>query len=334
MGQKNKNIDISVIVPIYNEEQTIFELYSRLQKAVSQISKEYELIFVNDGSKDHSLLELLKLTEQDAHVFYINFSRNFGHQIAVTAGLDASNGQAVVIIDGDLQDPPELITDLYAKYKEGYEVVYAKRKERKGESAFKKVTAKLFYRILKRITDIDIPLDTGDFRLIDRKVVNYLNQMPEQNKFLRGQIAWLGFKQTEVLFNRDKRKYGKTGYSLGKMLRFAMDGITSFSDKPLQLVTKLGFAISFLSFIIILYAIYSHFILDRTITGWTSLIISSMFIGGVQLISIGVIGEYISRINKNVLKRPLYIVEKTNCEKTNCEKSTTHNNAYEQWRGL
>lgn len=312
MEEKNKNIDISVIVPIYNEEKIISELYSRLQRTVSQISKNYELIFINDGSKDHSLLELLKLSDQDPRVFYINFSRNFGHQIAVTAGLDASYGQAVVIIDGDLQDTPELITDLYAKYKEGYEVVYAKRKERKGESAFKKVTAKLFYRTLKRITAIDIPLDTGDFRLIDRKVVNYLNQMPEQNKFLRGQIAWLGFKQTEVLFNRDKRKYGKTGYSLGKMLRFAMDGITSFSDKPLQLVTKLGLIISFVSFIIILYAIYSHFILDRTITGWTSLIISSMFIGGVQLISIGVIGEYISRINKNVLKRPLYIIEKSN----------------------
>ena len=316
----NNNIDISVIVPIYNEEQIISELYNRLQSTVSQISKSYELIFVNDGSKDQSLKELLKLSEQDPRVFYINFSRNFGHQIAVTAGLDASNGKAVVIIDGDLQDPPELITDLYAKYKEGYEVVYAKRKERKGESAFKKVTAKIFYRTLKRITAIEIPLDTGDFRLIDRKVVNYLNQMPEQNKFLRGDIAWLGFKQTEVLFNRDTRKYGKTGYSLGKMLRFAMDGITSFSDKPLQVVTKTGFAISFVSFVIILYAIYSHFILDRTITGWTSLIISSMFIGGVQLISIGVIGEYISRINKNVLKRPLYIVEKTNCE-----KSTTHN---------
>ena len=235
--------------------------------------------------------------------------------------MDATKGKAVVIIDGDLQDPPELIIDLFKKYQEGYDVVYAKRKERKGESVFKKVTAKLFYRTLKRITAIDIPLDTGDFRLIDRKVVNYLNQMPEQNKFLRGQIAWLGFKQTEVLFNRDTRKYGKTGYTLGKMLRFAMDGITSFSDKPLELVTKLGFTISFVSFIIILYAIYSHFILDRTITGWTSLIISSMFIGGVQLISIGIIGEYISRINKNVQKRPLYIIENTNCK-----MSTTHNN--------
>jgi glycosyltransferase involved in cell wall biosynthesis len=321
MEEKNKNVVISVIVPIYNEQQIIHELYLRLQKTVSQISENYELIFVNDGSKDHSLLELLKLSEKDSRVFYINFSRNFGHQIAVTAGLDASKGKAVVIIDGDLQDPPELISELFQKYQEGYEVVYAKRKKRNGESVFKKITAKLFYRTLKRITSIDIPLDTGDFRLIDRIVVNYLNQMPEQNKFLRGQIAWLGFKQTEVLFDRDKRKYGKTGYSIIKMLRFAMDGITSFSDMPLKLVTKLGFTISFVSFIIILYAIYSHFVLNQTITGWTSLIISSMFIGGVQLISIGVIGEYISRMNKNILKRPLYIIENTNYKKT-----TTHNN--------
>ncbi len=315
MAEKNKkHVDISVIIPIYNEEPIIPELYHRIQKTVVKISEQYELIFINDGSKDHSLLELLKLTEVDHRVFYINFSRNFGHQIAVTAGLDACNGKAVVIIDGDLQDPPEAIAELYAKYKEGYDVVYARRAERRGESIFKKFTAKLFYRILQRITSINIPLDTGDFRLIDQKVVQYLKLMPEQNKFLRGQIAWLGFKQTQVLFNRDKRKYGKTGYSLNKMLQFAMDGITGFSDKPLQLVTKLGFIISSISFIIILYAIYSHFILNRTITGWTSLIISSMFIGGVQLISIGVIGEYISRINKNVLNRPLYIVEQSNLD--------------------
>ncbi len=226
--------------------------------------------------------------------------------------MDVCKAKAVVIIDGDLQDPPELITAMYTKYKEGYEVVYAKRAQRKGESLFKKSTAKLFYLVLKQITSINIPLDTGDFRLIDQKVVHYLKQMPEQNKFLRGQIAWLGFRQTQVLFNRDKRKYGKTGYSFSKMLHFALDGITGFSDKPLQMVTKFGFIISFFSVVIILYAFYSHFILDSTITGWTSLIISSMFIGGVQLVSVGVIGEYISRINKNVLKRPMYIVEKSN----------------------
>ena len=317
-------IELSVIIPVYNEEQIIPELYQRLRDAAIQITEHYELIFVNDGSKDRSILELVKLTEADNKVFYINFSRNFGHQIAVTAGLDACHGKAVVIIDGDLQDPPELIPELYAKYQEGFEVVYAKREERKGESWFKKITAKLFYRILKKLTSIDIPLDTGDFRLIDRKVVDYLKLMPEQNKFLRGQIAWLGFKQTQVLFNRDKRKYGKTGYPLSKMLQFAMDGITGFSDKPLQFVSKLGFVISGISFLIILYAIYSHFILNQTITGWTSLIVSTMFIGGVQLISIGVIGEYISRINNNVRKRPLYIVSESNLGDENQEKHSAN----------
>lgn len=306
------NVELSVVVPIYNEEKTIPELFRRLNESVSQITESFELIFVNDGSKDSSLDELLKLSEAEGRVFFINFSRNFGHQVAVTAGLNHAKGKVVVIIDGDLQDPPELIPELFAKYKEGFQVVYAKRKKRDGESFFKKFTAKLFYRILKRITQIDIPVDTGDFRLIDRRVVDYLKQMPEQNIFLRGQIAWLGFKQTFVFFDRDKRKYGKTGYSFSKMLSFAMNGITGFSDQPLLFVGKMGLAISFLSFLVILYAVFSHFVLERTITGWTSLIVSSMFIGGVQLISIGIIGEYISRINKNVQNRPLFIVESTN----------------------
>jgi len=304
--------DISIVVPIFNEEKNIPILYDRLKKVADAISPNHELIFVNDGSKDASFLELMRLAEKDEHVFYINFSRNFGHQIAVTAGLDYSKGEAVVIIDGDLQDPPELIPELYAKYKEGYEVVYAQRIKRKGESWFKKVTAKLFYRILKKITHIDIPVDTGDFRLIDRKVVECLKQMPEQNKFLRGQIAWIGFKQTGVYFERHERIHGKTNYPFSKMLKLALDGITGFSDKPLAFVTKAGLFISVISFLIILYAIFSHFVLDRTIKGWTSLIISTMFIGGIQLISIGIIGEYVSRINKNVLNRPLYIVGKTN----------------------
>lgn len=305
-------IELSVVIPVFNEEKNILLLFERLSASVSEITDKYELIFVNDGSKDNSLLELLKLSEQNEHVYYINFSRNFGHQIAVTAGLDASRGKAVVIIDGDMQDPPELIPELYAKHKEGFEVVYAQRKKRDGDSFFKKITAKYFYRTLKKLTSVDIPLDTGDFRLIDRKIVDNLKQMPERNKFLRGQIAWLGYRQTSVLFDRDKRMHGESGYPLSKMLKFAMDGITSFSGKPLAFVTRIGFGISILSFLIILYAIYSHFILHRTITGWTSLIISSMFIGGVQLISIGIIGEYISRINNNVLQRPLYIVERTN----------------------
>ena len=303
---------LSIIIPIYNEEKIIPELYQRLTNAAKEITSDYELIFINDGSKDRSILELINLSQQDSKVYFINFSRNFGHQIAVTAGIDYCKGDAVVIIDGDLQDPPELIPEMYRKHQEGYEVVYAQREKRAGETYFKKITAQLFYRTLKKLTSVDIPLDTGDFRLIDRKIVEALKNMPEQNKFLRGQIAWLGFNQTSVVFNRDKRKHGKSGYPLSKMIKFALDGITGFSDKPLEYVSRLGFIISGLSFLIILYAIFSHFFLKQTITGWTSLIISSMFIGGVQMISIGIIGEYIARINKNILNRPLYLIQNTN----------------------
>ena len=309
-----QTVELSIVVPIFNEEQNLPELHRRLSDAARAITPSYEIVFVNDGSRDESRSILQILSQRDEHVYYIHFSRNFGHQIAVTAGLDRCRGKSVVIIDGDLQDPPEVIPELYKKHKSGYDVVYARRSERKGETWFKRATAKLFYRVLRRSTAIDIPLDTGDFRLIDRKVVDALKKMPEQNKFLRGQIAWLGFRQGEVLFSRDKRRYGKTGYPLSKMLRFAMDGITAFSDRPLKLVTAMGFAISFLSFAIIVYAMYSHFVLLRTITGWTSLIISSTFIGGVQLLSIGIIGEYISRMNKNILNRPLYVVESSNLE--------------------
>ena len=314
MNDVLKSPEISIVVPLYNEEKNIRLMYDRLVSSILKITSNFEIIYVNDGSKDNSFLELVKLSNEDERVKYINFSRNFGHQIAVTAGLDYSKGAAVVIIDGDLQDPPEVILEMYAKHKEGFEVVYGQRLKRKGDNFFKKITAKYFYRILKKITNINIPVDTGDFRLIDRKIVNDLKNMPEQNKFLRGQIAWLGYSQTSVFFERDERKFGETGYPFSKMLKFALDGITGFSDVPLQFVTKTGIFISFISFLVILYAIFSHFILERTITGWTSLIISSMFIGGVQLISVGIIGEYISRINKNVQNRPLYIVSETNAE--------------------
>ena len=312
MNDVLKSMEISIVVPLYNEEKNIRLMHDRLVSSILKITSNFEIIYVNDGSNDNSFLELLKLSNEDERVKYINFSRNFGHQIAVTAGLDYSKGAAVVIIDGDLQDPPEVIPEMYAKHKEGFEVVYGQRLKRKGDNFFKKITAKYFYRILKKITSINIPLDTGDFRLIDQKIVKDLKNMPEQNKFLRGQIAWLGYRQTSVFFERDERKFGETGYPFSKMLKFALDGITGFSDVPLQFVTKTGIFISFISFLVILYAIFSHFILERTITGWTSLIISSMFIGGVQLISVGIIGEYISRINKNVQNRPLYIVSESN----------------------
>jgi dolichol-phosphate mannosyltransferase len=229
------------------------------------------------------------------------------------AGIIKSRGNAVVLIDGDLQDPPELIRDLYAEYKKGNKVVNAKRIQRIGETWFKKATANMFYRTLKKITSFDIPLDTGDFRLISREVVNHLISMGESSKFLRGQIAWLGFRQTSVEFERQERKAGKTKYTLRKMLRFAMDGITSFSNFPLQIATFLGFLFSVIAFFIILYALYSKFILEEVVTGWTSIMISSMFIGGVQLLCIGIIGEYISRISADVKKRPSYVIEETNC---------------------
>jgi len=311
MDNKNE-IELSIIVPVYNEQDSLDELYNRISGAARKITEHYELIFINDGSKDHSLYKLMELSKADRRVFYINFSRNFGHQIAVTAGLDCCCGNAVVIIDADLQDPPELIPEFYQKHKEGYEVVYAKRARRKGESWFKLVTAKIFYRILERITTIKIPVDTGDFRLMDKKIVEYLRLMPEQNKFLRGQIAWLGFKQTYIEYTRDERKYGETGYPFKKMLRFAIDGITSFSDLPLRLVTQAGIFMSIFSFLAIVYTIYGHYVLKNTITGWSSLIISTVFFGGIQLVSIGVLGLYISRINRNIINRPLYIIKSTN----------------------
>jgi len=304
--------DIAIIIPVYNEEGNLQALYGRVKKTISSISENYQIIFINDGSTDDSLPKILAFAEENPKVFYINLSRNFGHQIAVSAGLEYCNAKCTVIIDSDLQDPPELIAELYAKHKEGFDVVYAKRRKRDGESFLKKFTAKLYYRALRRLVPFDIPLDAGDFRLLTKKVVNSINKMPEQNKFLRGQIAWLGFEQSYVLFDRETRKHGKSGYTYSKMFRLAFDGITSFSDKPLLFVSRLGFIISIFSFLVIIYAIFSHYVLKETITGWTSLIISAAFIGGIQLLSVGVIGEYISRINVNVKKRPLYIIDSAN----------------------
>lgn len=313
-------MDISAIIPVFNEQGNVLEIYKRMTKVLESISKEYEIIFVNDYSRDNSLEIIKDLYNRDKHIRYLSFSRNFGHQIAVSAGLDYSKGEAVVIIDGDLQDPPELIPDMYSKYKEGYKVVYAKRKSRKGETWFKKISSKIFYRILQRLTSIDIPVDVGDFRLIDKKIVKHLRDMPEKSKYIRGQIAWMGYRQTYVEYIRDPRLYGETGYPLRKMIRFAIDGITSFSDKPLKIATGLGLIVSFISFLVILYALIAHFYLNITITGWTSLIISIMFIGGIQLITIGIIGEYISRINNDIRNRPLYIIEESSSQEEKEEK--------------
>jgi dolichol-phosphate mannosyltransferase len=306
------SIELSIIIPIYNEEGNIPILYNRLKSVADGIGVSYELIFINDGSKDASLPLIINLANQDSNVKYINFSRNFGHQIAVTAGIDHCSGNAIAIIDADLQDPPELIQDLYNKMKDGFQVVYARRNSRSGESFMKKFTAKMFYRILARITSIKIPVDTGDFRIMDRKIVEVLKQMPEQQKYLRGQIAWAGFNQTYIMYDRNERNAGETGYTYKKMIRFALDGITGFSNLPLKIATMAGFVVSGITFIISLYALYSRFVSKDYVPGWTSLILAVLFIGGVQLITIGLIGEYISRISANVRKRPLYIVNNKN----------------------
>lgn len=311
-SQDMPEYDISVVVPVFNETPLILELYTRLTKAVQSVSGNYELLFINDGSNDDTLSIIKEISEKDNRVHYLSFSRNFGHQIAVSAGLNHCAGNAVIIIDADLQDPPELIKDLYLKMKEGYDVVYAKRRSRQGESFMKKLTAKLFYRILSTITSIHIPLDTGDFRIISRKVVNVLNKMPEQHKFLRGQISWVGFKQTYVEYDRAERIAGETGYTYRKMIRFALDGITSFSNFPLKFATVTGFIFSIISFFLMLYTLYSRFISRVYQPGWASLMITILFIGGIQLIGIGIIGEYISRLSDNVRNRPLYIINEKN----------------------
>jgi dolichol-phosphate mannosyltransferase len=308
-------IDLSVVVPVYNEEGNLGLLHQRLTAVMHTLGVTYEFVFINDGSRDGSVPLLYELAAQDPqHVRFIDLSRNFGHQIAVSAGLDHARGQAIVIIDADLQDPPETIVDLYRKMESGFEVVYARRNRRQGESWFKLVTARWFYRILRKITTIEIPVDTGDFRIIDSKVADVLRRMPERDKFLRGQIAWIGFRQTFVMYDRHERHAGQTGYTFRKMLHFALNGITGFSDVPLKIVTYFGVAVSLISMLVGIFALYSRFITRDYVPGWASTIVSVLFIGGIQMISIGIIGEYLSRMNSNLRQRPLYIVRDTNCE--------------------
>lgn len=306
------SLTLSVVIPVYNEADNIRPLFERLVTVLKGLNlSKTELVFVNDGSTDNTISLVKELTSEDVEVRYVDLSRNFGHQIAVTAGLDLCIGDLVVIIDADLQDPPELIAEMVAKAQSGYDVVYARRIKRKGESFLKKATAKLFYRLLSSITSVDIPIDTGDFRIISRRVVEALKLMPEREKFLRGQIAWIGFDQTFVEYERDERVAGSTGYTWRKMLRFALDGITSFSNFPLKMATFSGFVMSCISFLLMLYALYSRFILKVYEPGWTSLMLSILFIGGIQLLSIGIIGEYVGRISNNVKQRPMYLVKET-----------------------
>ncbi len=303
---------LSVVAPVFNEEANIEVLFKRLNDTLGAL--HYELLFVNDGSKDLSLFKIKEIAAAYQHVKFISFSRNFGHQLAVYAGLTYASGKYIAIIDADLQDPPELIHEMLKKAEEGYEVVYAKRNKRIGESLFKKLTAKIFYRFISSVTSIDIPVDTGDFRIISERVRKAVMSMPEKNKFLRGQIAWVGFKQTFITYNRDPRLHGQTGYPLKKMLNLAIDGITAFSHFPIRLVTYIGLLMSLVSMGAIVYALISKFVLHSTVKGWTSMMILITLIGGTQLFCMGIIGEYISRIMSNVMNRPDFLIEETNIE--------------------
>lgn len=298
----------SIIAPIYNEVGNIEELYRRIKNTMQTIGEDWELVMVDDGSTDGSTEKIRELAQKDKHVRPVIFARNFGHQLAVTAGLDYARGQAVVMIDSDLQDPPEVIADLIAKWKEGYEVVYAVRAEREGETWFKLFTASLFYRMIYRITDVNIPMDTGDFRLLDRKVVNVMKQMRERHRFLRGLSVWVGFRQAGVQYKRAARFSGQTKYPLRKMIKFAWDAITSFSYFPLQLSMYLGFIAAGISILAIPVVIVMRVMGSQYFFGQASTLIAVLFLGGVQLISLGILGEYIGRLFDQAKGRPLYIV--------------------------
>jgi len=311
---------VSVVAPVYDEEILLPEFYRRTIAALEQLQVPFELILVNDGSHDSSGSIMDRLHESDSRVKVIHFSRNFGHQIAITAGTDHATGQAVAVIDSDLQDPPEVINEMFHKWQEGYQVIYGVRAQREGETAFKRFTASMFYRLIRRITNINLPLDTGDFRLMDQRVVAAMSKMREHHRFMRGLSVWVGFKQTGVKYNRDARSAGVTKYPFRKMLRFALDAITSFSYLPLQLATYTGFAVAGVSAIAMVLAIILRLANSDIFYGQATTLVSVLFLGGIQLIFLGVIGEYLGRIYDEVKRRPLYIVaERRGVEEPNIE---------------
>ena len=301
-------IHLSVVVPCLNEQEVICSTHQRLSAALEQAALEFEIIYVDDGSTDATPELLRELQAQDSRVRMVRFSRNFGHQIAITAGLEHASGDAVAIIDADLQDPPEVILEFLQKWMDGYDVVYGVRSERDGETAFKLWTAKAFYRLIGKLSETPIPLDTGDFRLMDRRVVEALLSMPERDRFVRGMVSWLGFSQTALPYHRAARAAGTTKFSLLKMLRFATDGIVSFSISPLRLATWMGFGASGLAIVVMAYTLFERAFGTGVVKGWTSTMIAILFIGGVQLICMGIIGEYVGRIYGESKRRPLYIV--------------------------
>lgn len=299
----------SIVIPVYNEEEVLAETYKRLKKVMDSTGEKYELLFVNDGSKDRSAAIIKDFCQRDPNVRLLNFSRNFGHQLAITAGMDYASGEAVVVIDADLQDPPEVILEMIAKWKAGCDVVYGKRVKRKGETFFKKFTAALFYRLLRRMTDVDMPVDAGDFRLLDRTVCEEIKKMREKSRYIRGLVSWVGFRQETVEYVREERWAGETKYPLRKMLKFAMDAVTSFSYKPLKLATYVGFILSLSSFLYLLVVLYQKLFTNNVVPGWASIMTINLFFNGVILIILGIIGEYIGRIYEETKDRPLYIVK-------------------------
>jgi dolichol-phosphate mannosyltransferase len=304
---------LSIVVPLYNEAQNVAPLLERLDGVTGRLPSHltYEIVLVNDGSTDGTLEAIRAEMARRAHIVLVNLSRNFGHQLAATAGIELAAGDAVVLMDGDLQDPPELIETFLAKWREGYDVVYAVRRTRKGESAFKLVTASAFYRIIKRLTKVSIPVDSGDFRLMSRRVVEALRRSPERHRFLRGMVSWVGFNQVAVAYDRDVRHSGTTKYPLPQMIRFAIDGITSFSDIPLRFASYFGFVVSAAAFIYALIVVgFKLFSLKPPgyTPGWASTIVAVLFLGGVQLMSLGILGEYLGRVYDEVKGRPLYLV--------------------------
>ncbi len=310
---ESRHPTLSVVVPLYNEEGNVAPLCERLEGILMRLpgAPSYEIIIVNDGSADATADRVRDQLRTRKNIVLVNLSRNFGHQLAATAGLDTAKGDAVILMDGDLQDPPELIAEFFDRWQAGYDVVYAVRRTRKGESLFKTATARMFYRIVRKMTKVNIPVDTGDFRLMSRRVVTALHRSPERHRFLRGMVSWVGYRQIGVEYDRDERHTGVTKYPLAKMLRFAIDGITSFSDAPLRLASYLGFCSSFVAFIYAIVVIVSKLFSIHPpayTPGWASTIVAVIFLGGVQLIGIGILGEYLGRIYDEVKGRPLYLI--------------------------
>ncbi|WP_293135718.1 glycosyltransferase family 2 protein [Okeania sp. SIO3I5] len=297
----------SLVIPIYNEEKNLPELYRRISAIMNRMDGDVELILINDGSRDRSLQILRELHQQDSRICYLSFARNFGHQIAVTAGLNFARGEVIVVLDGDLQDPPELIPDLIEKWRQGYQVVYAQRTKRHQESWLKRLPAFVYYRILKRLADVEIPIDTGDFCLMDRCVVDVLNKMPETNRYIRGLRAWVGFRQTAIKFEREPRFAGDIQYTFAKSLALAINGLVSFSKVPLRLSTYVGLFAACVALLMACLVLYWRiFYPDSPLTGLATIMMAIFFLGAVQLVSIGILGEYIGRIYEEVKGRPLY----------------------------